>query len=114
MRALAGVLPVAAVAPALLVVRSLLAATALAGLAPRYRNDVLGDIVVNRKDGKARFDVGAFSSEVATQLQPDGSLAFVTIDPVAAGFQFMRADKDGMRKLVVRDGQHEYVFDEVK
>ena len=89
-------------------------AAALAGLAPRYRNDVLGDIVVNRKDGKARFDVGAFSSEVATQLQPDGSLAFVTIDPVAAGFQFMRADKDGMRKLVVRDGQHEYVFDEVK
>jgi hypothetical protein len=46
--------------------------------------------------------------------QPDGSLAFVTIDPVAAGFPFVRADKDGVRKLVVRDGQHEYVFDEVK
>jgi hypothetical protein len=41
-------------------------------------------------------------------------MAFVTIDPVAAGFQLVRADKDGMRKLVVRDGQHEYVFDEVK
>ena len=89
-------------------------AQALAGLAPRYRNDALGDIVVSRKDGKAHIDVGAFSSEVVTQLQPDGSVAFVTIDPVAAGFQFMRADKDGVRKLVVRDGQHEYVFDEVK
>jgi hypothetical protein len=30
------------------------------------------------------------------------------------GFTFMRADKEGVRRLVVRDGQHEYVFDEVK
>lgn len=89
-------------------------ARALAGLAPRYRNDALGEIVVTRKDGKAWIDVGAFASEIVTQPQPDGSLAFVTIDPVATGFQLIRADKDGVRKLVVRDGQHEYVFDEVK
>ena len=87
---------------------------ALEGLAPRYRNDALGELTVTRKDGKAWFDVGAFSSEIATMPQPDGSLAFVTIDPVAIGFMFIRADKDGVRKLVVRDGQHEYVFDEVK
>jgi CubicO group peptidase (beta-lactamase class C family) len=66
-------------------------AAALAALAPRYRNDALGDIVVSRRDGKARIDVGAFSSEIVTQPQPDGSLAFVTIDPVAAGFQFWSA-----------------------
>ena len=89
-------------------------AQALAGLAPRYRDKALGDIVVTHQGGKARIDVGAFSSEVVTQPQPDGSMAFVTIDPVAAGFQLIRADKDGVRKLVVRDGQHEYVFDEVK
>ena len=89
-------------------------AKALDALAARYRNDALGELTVNRKDGKAWFDVGAFSSEVATMPQPDGSLAFVTIDPQAIGFMFIRADKDGVRKLVVRDGQHEYVFDEVK
>jgi len=89
-------------------------AQALAGLAPRYHNEALGDLVVTRKDGQAKFDVGAFSSAVATQPQPDGSLAFVTIDPVAAGFAFVRAEKNGMRELIVRDGQHEYVFDEVK
>lgn len=89
-------------------------AAALAGLAPRYHNDALGDIVVTHQGGKARIDVGSFSSEVVTQPQPDGSLAFVTIDPVAVGFQLIRADKDGARRLVVRDGQHEYVFDEVK
>ncbi|QNN69810.1 serine hydrolase domain-containing protein [Thermomonas carbonis] len=89
-------------------------AKALDGLAARYRNDALGEVNVTRKDGKAWFDVGAFSSEVATMPQPDGSLAFVTVDPVAIGFMFIRADKDGVRKLIVRDGQHEYVFDEVK
>ena len=89
-------------------------AKALDALASRYHNDALGELVVSRKDGKAWFDVGAFSSEVATMPQPDGTLAFVTIDPVALGFLFMRADKDGVRKLIVRDGQHEYVFDEVK
>ena len=89
-------------------------AKGLESLAPRYHNDALGELAVTRKDGKAWFDVGAFSSEVATMPQPDGSLAFVTIDPVAIGFLFVRAEKDGVRKLVVRDGQHEYVFDEVK
>ena len=89
-------------------------AKALDALAPRYRNDALGELNVIRKDGKAWFDIGAFSTEVATMPQPDGSLAFVTIDPQSIGFIFIRADKDGARKLVVRDGQHEYVFDEVK
>lgn len=87
---------------------------ALETLAPRYRNPALGELVVSREGDKAMFDVGAFRSAVATMPQPDGSLALVTIDPVAAGFPFVRADKDGMRRLVVRDGQHEYVFDEVK
>lgn len=89
-------------------------AKALDALAARYRNDALGELNVTRKDGKAWFDVGAFNTEVATMPQPDGSLAFVTIDPQSIGFMFIRADKDGERKLVVRDGQHEYVFDEVK
>ncbi len=89
-------------------------AKALAGLAPRYHNDALGELLVTRKQGQVSFDVGAFASEVATMPQPDGSLGFVTIDPQALGFLFVRADKDGARKLIVRDGQHEYAFDEVK
>ncbi|MDE2407258.1 MAG: beta-lactamase family protein [Xanthomonadaceae bacterium] len=86
----------------------------LDALAPRYRNPALGELVVSREAGKAVFDVGAFRSAVATMPQPDGSLALVTIDPVAAGFPFVRADKDGVRRLIVRDGQHEYMFDEAK
>lgn len=89
-------------------------AKALAGLASRYHNDALGELLVTRKQDKVSFDVGAFASEVATMPQPDGSMAYVTIDPQALGFLFVRADKDDMRKLIIRDGQHEYVFDEVK
>jgi CubicO group peptidase (beta-lactamase class C family) len=89
-------------------------AAATAGLAAHYRNAALGDLLVTHAGGSTRFDVGTFSSEVATMPQPDGSLAFVTIDPQASGFDFIRADKNGVRHLVMRDGQHEYVFDEVK
>jgi CubicO group peptidase (beta-lactamase class C family) len=89
-------------------------ATATAGLASHYRNAALGDLMVTHEAGATRFDVGAFNSPVATMPQTDGSLAFVTVDPQAMGFVFTRADKDGVRHLVVRDGQHQYVFDEVK
>lgn len=67
--------------------------------------------MVTKRDGRAWFDVGGFKSQVATMPQPDGSLAFVTVDPVASGFAFVRADAGDARRLVVRDGQHEYVFD---
>ena len=89
-------------------------AAGIAALAPRYHSDELGDIVVTTKDGKAWFDVGAFKSEVSTSPQADGSLAYIMIDPVATGVLFVRADVDGQRRLIARDGQHEYVFDEVK
>jgi hypothetical protein len=89
-------------------------AAGIAALAPHYRNDALGDILVTKKDGKAWFDVGAFKSEVTTSPQADGSVAFVMIDPIASGFLLVRADADGKRRLIARDGQHEYVFDEMK
>ena len=89
-------------------------ATAVAGLAPHYRNASLGDLYVKRDAGGTVFDVGSFRSHVATMPQQDGNLAFFTVDPVAFGFPFVRADKDGEHQLVIRDGQHEYVFDEVK
>jgi hypothetical protein len=33
---------------------------------------------------------------------------------MASGFLLVRADADGKRRLIARDGQHEYVFEEVK
>ena len=83
-------------------------------LAPRYHNAAPGELGVKREGGKVVFDVGAVASEVVTRPEADGTLAFVTIDPIAVGFPFVRADQDGLRRLIVRDGQHECVFEEVK
>lgn len=88
-------------------------AAAAAKLAAHYRNAALGDLLVTRREGRTWFDFGSFKSEVASRANDDGSLSFVTITSGDAGSEFVVADKDGARKLVIRDGQHEYVFDEV-
>jgi CubicO group peptidase (beta-lactamase class C family) len=85
-----------------------------AKLAPHYVSDgnALGDVTI-RKDGSAVvFDVGEWKSPVASRKNDDGSISFITIEPTLAGFEFVVADRDGKRALVVRDGQHEYVFRE--
>ena len=40
------------------------------------------------------------------------SVSFITIDASVSGFEFVVADKDGKRRLIMRDAQHEYVFEE--
>ena len=51
-------------------------------------------------------------SSVASRKNDDGTMSFLTIDPTLGGFEFVVADKDGRRRLVMRDAQHEYVFEE--
>lgn len=59
------------------------------------------------------FDFGAWDSEVASRSNEDGTMTFVTISPGEAGFEFVVADKDGERRLVIREAQHEYIFAEL-
>jgi len=80
-----------------------------AQLAGRYDNVALGGIEVIREGGRTRFDFGEFRSEVASRVNPDGSVSFLTIDPGEDGFEFVVGD--GPEKtLTIRDAQHEYVF----
>ena len=85
---------------------------AAAKLAPRYTNKALGDVNVLREGAATRFDVGEWQSSVASRRNDDGTISFITIDPTLAGFEFVVADKDGKRRLVMRDAQHEYIFEE--
>jgi hypothetical protein len=39
-------------------------------------------------------------------------VSFVTVDPTVDGFDFVVAERGGTRALVLRNGQHEYVFTE--
>lgn len=80
------------------------------GLAHRYTSAELGALTVRKEDSATVFDVGDWKSAVASRKNPDGTTSFITIDQSFAGFEFVAADKDGKRRLVVREAQHEYFF----
>jgi len=87
---------------------------AVAKLAARYESPALGELTVVKQGTATIFDVGEWRSTVASRKNDDGTISFITIEPGNVGFDFVVADKDGMRRLITRDAQHEYVFEEVK
>jgi CubicO group peptidase (beta-lactamase class C family) len=84
----------------------------VAGLAKRYSSKELGDITVRTENGVTKFDVGEWASSVASRKNDDGTTSFITIDPGEDGFEFVVGNRGGKRVLIIRDGQHEYVFTE--
>ncbi len=85
---------------------------AVARLAGRYTNPEIGTILVTRDGSRPRFDFGSFGSEVTTRRNDDGTTAFVTTDAGVIGFEFtMRPGAGAHDALVVRDAQHEYVYE---
>ncbi|WP_430391587.1 serine hydrolase domain-containing protein [Dyella sp. 20L07] len=82
-----------------------------ASLAGHYRNASLGNIQVDHDGKTTTFNFGAWYSEVASRKNDDGSVSFVTISPGSDGFEFVASGAPGKRKLVLRDGQHEYVYE---
>jgi len=87
-------------------------AEAVAKLARSYANQSLGTLDVLQKGTGRVFDFGEWKSAVASRKNDDGTTSMITIDPGAGGFEFVIADRDGKRALIVRDLQHEYVFHE--
>jgi CubicO group peptidase (beta-lactamase class C family) len=83
-----------------------------ADLAGGYVSPELGRITVRREGGQVVFDFGAWRSRVASRRNDDGTISFVTVDPATSGFEFVVATRSGKRALVIRDGQHEYVYTE--
>ena len=81
-------------------------------LAKHYTSKELGDIDVVSKDGATTFDFGEWKSKVASRKNDDGTISFITIDPTNEGFEFVVAQRSEKRALIIRDGQHEYVFTE--
>ncbi len=81
-------------------------------LAAHYHSKELGDIDVLNNNGVVTFDFGEWKSRVASRKNDDGTASFVTIDPTNSGFQFVVGERSGKKALIIRDGQHEYVFTE--
>jgi CubicO group peptidase (beta-lactamase class C family) len=79
-------------------------------LAAHYFSPALGTLTVRRQNGGTLFEFGKWYSAVASRRNDDGTTSFVTIDPTVDGFNFVVADRDGKKALVIRDAQHEYAF----
>ena len=88
-------------------------ASLVSQLATKYYSKDLGELaVISNKDGATTFDFGEWKSTVASRKNDDGTISFITIDPTNDGFEFVKAERNGKRALVIRDGQHEYTFTE--
>ncbi len=86
--------------------------TLVTKLAKRYSSKELGELFVLNKDGATTFDFGEWKSTVASRKNDDGTISFITIDPTNEGFEFVVSERGGKRVLIIRDGQHEYIFTE--
>jgi len=80
-----------------------------AKLAKHYANASLGEIEVSTSGASTIFDFGEWKSDVASRRNPDGTISFITIVPGVIGSEFVVGPK---RTLIIRDAQHEYVFEE--
>jgi CubicO group peptidase (beta-lactamase class C family) len=89
-------------------------AAAVQKLALRYQSPELGGLAVRKRGSATVFDFGEWQSAVASRKNDDGTVSFITIDPNKQGFEFVVAERGGKRGLVIRDGQHEYAFLEVR
>jgi len=87
-------------------------ASIVSQLAKHYTSKELGDIDVTTKNGATTFDFGEWKSAVASRKNDDGTISFITIDPTNEGFEFVVGERSGKKALIIRDGQHEYLFTE--
>lgn len=81
-------------------------------LANRYANADLGQIQVIRSGENVAFDFGSWKSSVASRVNDDKTVSFVTIDPGVVGIAFTVGNRQGRRTLTIRDPQHEYIYTE--
>src|SRR5262249_44742234 len=89
-------------------------AEVVAKLAKHYTSPALGEIAVRAKGAGRVFDFGEWKSAVGSKKNDDGTTSIITIDPGVDGSEFVVAERDGKRALIIRDGQHEYAFVEAK
>ncbi len=82
----------------------------VAGLAPSYVSPDLGALTIESAGKVVRVRTAAWSSEVASRHNDDGTVSLVTIDPQISGLAFVIGAAGGKPTLTTRDGQHVYEF----
>ena len=82
----------------------------VAGLASAYASPDLGKLTIEKSNGTVGVRAAAWSSEVASRHNDDGTVSLITIDPAIMGLELVPGSKAGTRTLTTRDGQHVYEF----
>lgn len=82
-------------------------------LAARYRNPSLGTILVRRDGARTMVDLGEWDAEVGSRVDEKGQESLRLLRPGVLVFEFAVGRNERGRTLVLRDNQHEYVFEEV-
>jgi CubicO group peptidase (beta-lactamase class C family) len=80
------------------------------GLAGKYRDAALGALIVREEGGNLLFDLGEWTSPMASRKNPDGTTSYLVAMPELLGLEFVRGGTKESPTLVIRDAQHEYVF----
>lgn len=87
---------------------------AVAALADEYVSAEAGRIKVRRGADGVRFEFAAWGMAMASRRNAAGGVSFVSAAPGLIGLEFEVVRRDDKRALVIRDGQHEYAFLEVR
>jgi hypothetical protein len=82
----------------------------IAALAPAYVSPELGRLALTRTAAGATLTLAGSPMAIGTRANDDGTTSLVVIDPTDLGFPLVVANEGGKRRLIARDGQHEYVF----
>ena len=83
---------------------------AVAALARTYANPDLGNIAVVPTPGGVDFALTNFTTPMGTRKNDDGTLSFVMLDPTFLFTPLVVGGTADKPTLIVRDGQHEFVF----
>ncbi|WP_207790280.1 serine hydrolase domain-containing protein [Glacieibacterium frigidum] len=87
---------------------------AVAALAGAYTSPELGPLKIEKRGPDVLFSFTTVTSKAATKKNDDGSISFVMTDPTIAYAPVVVAKDGDRRALIIRDGQHEYRFAEVR
>lgn len=86
-------------------------ASALANLAPEYRDMQLGNVIaISDRNGRKWVEAGAIEGPLATRRNADGTTSLVSIGPGTIGVDAVIGQANGSRTLTIRDSQHDYVY----
>lgn len=94
-------------------VRTPLSAATRARLAARYRSAELGELTIDTQSGRTIARLGPWAVELGEKPGGEDQVDLVTMDPMLRGLPMTLSGQTGCTRMTLREGQYEYVYEEV-